>query len=113
MFERIESHSVRYSSSVTRRGAASERVSKVHCRSAVTTSKKWIMKLSILSPVLIALAASTGCVTEQGAGNCISEIQYNWQLLQRNPKAAAACSAVLTIQGQKWARFKARVMDAN
>lgn len=60
---------------------------------------------------LIALTAMplVGAAADEEKMSCINNFTFSQDFLHRHPKAGAACREVTLKDGQKWARFDARV----
>jgi hypothetical protein len=64
--------------------------------------------------VTLALLALTaiplvGAAADKPKSSCLESFTFSQDFLQRHPKAGAACREVTMKDGQKWARFDARV----
>jgi len=59
---------------------------------------------------LVGVAADQPNAADQPELSCIKDITYSQDFLDRHPKAGAACREVIMKDGQKWARFDARVV---
>ena len=61
---------------------------------------------------LVALTAVplVGAAADETKLSCIKDFTFSQDFLQRHPQAGAACREVIMKDGQKWARFDARVV---
>ena len=61
---------------------------------------------------LVALAAVplVSAAADESKLSCLKDFTYSQDFLQRHPKAGAVCREVVMKDGQKWARFDARVV---
>lgn len=61
---------------------------------------------------LFALVATplVGAAADESNLSCIKDFTYSQDFLDRHPKAGAACREVIMKDGQKWARFDARLV---
>jgi hypothetical protein len=64
-----------------------------------------------MSLALVALAATplVGAAADEPKLNCVNSFTYSQDFLSRHPRAGAACREVVMKDGQKWARFDARL----
>ena len=61
---------------------------------------------------LVALAAVplVSAAADESKLSCLKDFTYSQDFLHRHPKAGAVCREVVMKDGQKWARFDARVV---
>lgn len=63
--------------------------------------------------ILAALTAMPlfSVAADESKMSCIGHFTFSQDFLKRHPKAGAACREVVMKDGQKWARFDARVVE--
>ena len=72
------------------------------------------MKAGVKLAVALWVAMPLGAIAddksaEQGDLSCIKDITFSQEFLAKYPRAGAACTQVIESNGQKWARFDAKV----
>lgn len=67
---------------------------------------------AIVRWILIALTAGPlfSAAADEPTLSCVTDFAYSQDFLKRHPQAGAACREVIMKDGQKWARFDARVV---
>ena len=63
----------------------------------------------LIAAVLIGVPLAG--IAQQPKLSCITDMRYNKEFLAKFPAAGAACTEVIAVNGQKWARFNAEVKD--
>ena len=66
------------------------------------------LTLTLLTLTAIPLV---GAVADETKTSCIENFTFSQDFLQRHPNAGAACREVMSKDGEKWARFDARVVE--
>jgi len=64
--------------------------------------------LTLLGLTLIPMLAMAG---DEPKMSCVNNFSFSQDFLHRHPNAGGACREVKVKDGQKWARFDARVVD--
>lgn len=67
--------------------------------------------LVALSALPLAAAAADATKADEPKLSCLSNFTFSQDFLHRHPKAGAACREVVMKDGQKWARFEARLVE--
>lgn len=60
--------------------------------------------------VTLIAAPLVGAAADEPKLSCLKDFTYSQDFLHRHPKAGAVCREVILKDGQKWARFDARVI---
>ena len=64
--------------------------------------------VKVATAVLIGIPL-TAVAQEQPKLNCVKDVSYSKEFLEKFPDAGSACEEVKVVQGEKWVRFNAEV----
>lgn len=70
------------------------------------------MRTALTLAIAVSIAIPFAGHAQQGAPlSCVKDITYSQAFLAKFPRAGAACTEVISVNGQKWVRFNAVVKN--